>query len=149
MNSVDKGILSYPWTIAEQGVDRTVAFIKNELHADSLYVSVNYHSGRLFQPLSAQKVNMRHQATHSFRPDASLYPEGISVHLDEGLADRDIQRSIRQACLEKGVAYHAWMVGLHTIPPSGGRIRNTAPGMPLEISMTMPCVQAILLSEPI
>lgn len=119
---VDRGILSYPWTIAEQGVERAVGIIKQELCADSLYVSVNYHSGRLFQPLSEKKVYMRHEATYAFEPDAARYPEGMSPMTDEGIAGRHTQLAIRQACTEQGVAYRAWMVGLHN--SSLGRARN-------------------------
>jgi hypothetical protein len=108
-------MLSYPWTIAEHGIERTIHSIKHDLHADRLYVAVNYHSGRLFQPLSGRKITMRHEATHSFPPDAACYPAGWTLPTDEGTSygAPDVQWHIRKACEDAGVEYHAWVVGLH------------------------------------
>jgi hypothetical protein len=110
LSAFSKGILSYPWTIAEAGIEQTIQYIKNELNIDSLYVSVNYHSGRLFQPLSRKKVNMRHDSTLSFPHDDANYPKEISLIED---SDNSIQQSIRKSCEKNGISYNAWVVGLH------------------------------------
>lgn len=114
MAQTGRGMFAYPWTLAEQGIEQSIRYLSTELHTDNLYVSVNYHSGRLFQPLSHNKVNMRHDSTFSFAPDPERYPGNLELKVDEGVVGLDLQRAIRRTCIEYGVAYHAWAIGMHS-----------------------------------
>lgn len=113
MALTSRGLFCYPWTIEETGIEESIEFFKSKLKVDSLFVSVSYHSARLFQPRSSHKVYIRHQSGTSFVPDFDMYPIELKPIVDSGHVCNDTHHRIRDACLRYEVSYNAWVVGLH------------------------------------
>ncbi|XID90925.1 hypothetical protein ACF3MZ_20705 [Paenibacillaceae bacterium WGS1546] len=109
---IERGYFAYPWTIDEANAEGCVERYAEQFGANSLYVGCSYHSGRFFQPSSANRVWTRHRSGLSFIPNLKLYPDELKPTVDEG-AQHGQHARIREACDKHGVAYHSWAVGLH------------------------------------
>jgi hypothetical protein len=105
-----KAIYTYPWDLAETGVEAAVAEFR-DFGLDTVTIAGSYHAGKFIRPHGkAGKVYFPDDGTVYFNADPSRY--GAIKPLPNGpLRDRDILRELVHK--GDGMAVNVWLVLLH------------------------------------
>ena len=107
---------TYPWDVIDEGVDRVVGFLKDEIGLDAISLSSVYHSyDALRTHLPARDILVSSEAAIYFQPELGLYRDTpIQPNVHPMARDRDVQTVISKSCSKRGLGLIAWIVPLHT-----------------------------------
>lgn len=107
---------TYPWDVQDQGLDGTVADIRDRAGLNTISLATSYHAGRFLQPRSpTQKAYFPEDGTIYFRPNAALW-EGkvIQPLVAQNLEERgDMLSRLVEARDAAGMRISCWTVCLH------------------------------------
>lgn len=109
-------VWTYPWDVLDEGIDRALDTIANDLGCTSISLATSYHTFEQLRPhLAGPKYFVTSEAAVYFRPTAELYARSVLRPRPSPLVtDRsDPLRAIGQGCRERGLGLTSWTVCLH------------------------------------
>ena len=107
---------TYPWDVIDEGVDRTIGFLRDETGLDAISLSSVYHSYDFVRThLPREEILLSSEAAIYFQPERGLYRDTpIQPNVHPIATDRDIHNEISESCIQRGLGLIAWVVPLHT-----------------------------------
>lgn len=107
---------TYPWDIQDQGLDGTVADLRDRAGLNTISLATSYHAGRFLQPRSPTlKAYFPEDGTVYFRPDDGLW-EGREIRplMAQNVIERgDMLRALVDVRAKGGIKVSCWTVCLH------------------------------------
>lgn len=107
---------TYPWDVQDQGVERTIADLRDRAGLNTISLATSYHAGRFLQPRSPhQKAYFPEDGTIYFEPNEALWADmEIRPLVARNVAERgDILSALIGAREQTGVKVSCWTVCLH------------------------------------
>lgn len=106
---------AYPWDLVDEGIDRTLGFLGEDLGLTAVSVAASYHSFQALLPHNPdRKVLTTPDAAVYFIPDWRLYADTpLRPHVSLLQGGKDWLASIAAACQRRGPELVAWTVCLH------------------------------------
>ena len=106
---------SYLWDLADDGIEESVRYLRQELGLDAVSVATAYHT---FQQLRPQRPGAKlltaDTAAVYFQPDPALYQETVlRPHVAPLARGADPLARLAGACRREGLDLISWTVGLH------------------------------------
>lgn len=106
---------SYLWDLADDGIEESVRYLRQELGLDAVSVATAYHT---FQQLRPQRPGAKlltaGTAAVYFQPDPALYQETVlRPHVAPLARGADPLARLAGACQREGLDLISWTVGLH------------------------------------
>lgn len=109
------GFFTYPWDLVDEGADALIAHMVTDLKCNAIMLNAQYHHARLLRPQHpGEKTYQTSGAVAAFTPDPEQYqPGGLMPVVDDALAGSGVIAQARKSCMELGVDFGLWVVGLH------------------------------------
>ena len=106
---------TYPWDVIDEGVDRVIGFLKEEVGLDAISLSTVYHTyDQLRTHMPGKKLFSGYEDAIYFQPQSELYQgTKIKPHVHPMARDQDPVRIIAEACRARGLELISWTVPLH------------------------------------
>lgn len=106
---------TYPWDVIDEGVDRVLGFLKEEVGLDAISLSTVYHTyDALRTHIPGKKLFSGYEDAIYFQPQRELYLRSkIKPHVHSMARDQDPVRIIAEACRARGLELISWTVPLH------------------------------------
>jgi hypothetical protein len=107
---------TYPWDIQDQGVDGTVADLRDRAGLNTISLATSYHAGRFLQPRSpTQKAYFPEDGTIYFKPDETLWQgKEIRPLMARNFSERgDMLAQLVEERSRGGMKVSCWTVCLH------------------------------------
>ena len=106
---------TYPWDVIDEGVDRVVGFLKEEVGLDAISLSTVYHTyDELRTHMPGKKLFSGYEDAIYFQPQNELYQgTKIKPHVHPMAKDQDPVRIIAEACRARDLELISWTVPLH------------------------------------
>ena len=106
---------TYPWDVIDEGVDRVIGFLKEEVGLDAISLSTVYHTyDQLRTHMPGKKLFSGYEDAIYFQPQSELYQgTKIKPHVHPTARDQDPVRIIAEACRARGLELISWTVPLH------------------------------------
>ena len=107
---------TYPWDVIDEGVDRVIGFLKEEVGLDAISLSTVYHTyDALRTHIPGKKLFSGYEDAIYFQPQSELYQgTKIKPHVHPMAKDQDPVRIIAEACRARGLELISWTVPLHS-----------------------------------
>ncbi len=113
--NLDLGVYTFPWSLAEEGVERVLDDLQEQARCNSVVVAFTYHSAKFLHPRPHPHFHFTEPATAYFRPSESRYGQtSIRPVRSELARGRDVLAEVRAATRERGMRLHAWVLCLHS-----------------------------------
>ncbi len=106
---------TYPWDVIDEGVDRVIGFLKEEVGLDAISLATVYHTyDQLRTHIPGKKLFSGCEDAIYFQPQRALYQgTKIKPHVHPLADDSDPVRVIAAACRARGLDLISWTVPLH------------------------------------
>ncbi len=106
---------TYPWDVIDEGVDRVIGFLKEEVGLDAISLATVYHTyDQLRTHIPGKKLFSGYEDAIYFQPQSELYQgTKIEPHVHPTARDQDPVRIIAAACRARGLELISWAVPLH------------------------------------
>ena len=106
---------TYPWDVIDEGVDRVMGIFKDEMGIDAMSISTAYHTyDALRTHLPGKKIYSCDEDSIYFKPQIELYNDtAMKPNVHPITKDRNILRTISEACDAKGLDLISWTVAMH------------------------------------
>ena len=107
---------TYPWDVIDEGEDRVIGFLKEEVGLDAISLSTVYHTyDALRTHIPGKKLFSGYEDAIYFQPRSELYQgTKIKPHVHPMAKDQDPVRIIAEACRARGLELISWTVPLHS-----------------------------------
>ncbi len=106
---------TYPWDVLDEGVDRVLDFLAEEVGLDAISLSTVYHTyDQLRTHLPGKKLFSGYEDAIYFQPQSELYQgTKLKPHVHPMAKGLDPLRIIADACRRRGLELISWTVPLH------------------------------------
>ena len=106
---------TYPWDVIDEGVDRVIGFLKEEVGLDAISLSTVYHTyDELRTHMPGKKLFSGYEDAIYFQPQSELYRgTKIKPNVHPMAKDQDPVRIIAEACRARDLELISWTVPLH------------------------------------
>ena len=106
---------TYPWDVIDEGVDRVIGFLKEEVGLDAISLSTVYHTyDELRTHMPGKKLFSGYEDAIYFQPQSELYQgTKIKPHVHPMAKGQDPVRIIAEACRARDLELISWTVPLH------------------------------------
>lgn len=113
VESLVRAIFAYPSDLAEEGIERSLTRMRDDLLLNAVAVNASYHHGRFLHPRrQGGKVRAVSEAAVSFLPSADVYGD-LRPHVHADVAHEHVLEQVRAACDALNMNFFVWLVGLH------------------------------------
>ncbi|MCY3789351.1 MAG: hypothetical protein OXH63_11250, partial [Gemmatimonadetes bacterium] len=106
---------TYPWDVIDEGVDRVLGSLKEEVGLDAISLSTVYHTyDELRTHMPGKKLFSGYEDAIYFQPQSELYQgTKIKPNVHPMAKDQDPVRIIAEACRARDLELISWTVPLH------------------------------------
>ena len=114
MSNSPLGLFAYPWDIIDEGEDAVIDAVKRA-GLNTLFVTVNYHSGMFFLPHNPnRKIYFPEPGALYFEPSAWHKNHYFSSPVSKLTSNwNSFWSSLANKCQSNNITLGAWMLGLH------------------------------------
>lgn len=100
----------YPWDVVEEGADRIVSLLADDLGIGGVRVAAAYHrSWVLSSTAPSSPVRTLHDTRAFFHPDWSRYEScGVAPTVSENLGRSDPLADLRRSCGQARIQFTVW-----------------------------------------